>query len=150
VGTLLEAVRATGHEAFVADTAPLVYRVERRAVPALTAACDPLFDATEAGQIACLVSAVSVAELLIVPFRAGAAAVSSIDAFLRQPSFGIIETGLPVAREAARLLALGRLHRLADALIAASAIAVGLPLVTNDRRLARADLPNVFLVADFA
>lgn len=140
--SLLAAVRRTGRGAFVADTAPLVYRLERRAAPALTAACDPLFDAVEAGELACLVSSVSVAELFVVPFRAGPAAVSSLDGFMRQASFGTVAVEDDIARGAACLLAEGKLGRIADALIAAIALELGLPLVTNDRRIARAGLPH--------
>jgi predicted nucleic acid-binding protein len=91
---------------------------------------------------------ISVAELLIEPFRAGAAAVSVLDGFLRQPMLGIVELDEPTARGAAELIARGRIGRLPDALIGATAIRFGLPLVTGDRRLARSGLPNSLLVAD--
>jgi predicted nucleic acid-binding protein len=146
---LLTAVEAAGAGAFVADTAPVIYRVERSADPALVAACDPLFDATEAEIVGCLVSAVSVAELLIEPFRAGPAAVSAVDAFLRQPALGIAELDEPIARTAAELVARDRVGRLPDALIAATSLEYGLPLVTGDRRLARALAPRAFLVSDY-
>jgi predicted nucleic acid-binding protein len=40
--------------------------------------------------------------------------------------------------------------RLADALIAATALDLGLPLVTADRRLARSGAVEALLVQDFA
>lgn len=146
---LLAAVEAVGAGAFVADTAPIIYRVERGADPGLVAACDPLFDAVENGHLGCLVSAVNVAELLINPFRAGAAAVSAVDAFLRQPSLGIAELDEASARTAAELVARERVGRLPDALIAATGLEYALPLVTGDRRLARALGTSAFLVADY-
>lgn len=146
---LLAAVEAIGAGAFVADTAPIIYRVERGVDPQLVAACDPLFDATEAEDLGCLVSAVSVAELLIAPFRAGPAAVSAVDAFLRQPALGIAELDEPIARTAAELVARERVGRLPDALIAATSLEYALPLVTGDRRLARALAPNAFFVSDY-
>jgi predicted nucleic acid-binding protein len=149
VESLLAAVEATGAGAFVADTAPIIYRVERSADRRLVDACDRLFDATEAEGLGCLVSAVSVAELLIEPFRAGPAAVSAVDAFLRQPGLGIAELDEPIARTAAELVARSRVARLPDALIAATSLAYSLPLVTGDRRLARALAPNALLVADY-
>jgi predicted nucleic acid-binding protein len=148
--TLLDALRSGGHEAFVADTAPIVYRIERQAEPTLIAACDPLFDAVAMQAVGCLVSAVSVAELMIAPYRAGPQNVAFVDAFLRQPALGIVDVGMDIAREAARLIASDQLRRLPDTLVAATAAAVGLPLVTNDRRLVRSGVVDALLVADFA
>lgn len=147
--TLLAAVEATGAGAFVADTAPIIYRIERGADRRLVAACDPLFDAVETGELGCLVSAMSVAELLIEPFRAGPAAVSAVDGFLRQPALGIAEVGEAVARGAAELVARARVRRLPDALIAATGLEYALPIVTGDRRLARSMAPDAFLVSDY-
>ena len=146
---LVGAIEATGAGAFVADTAPIIYRVERGAEPGLVAACDPLFDAVEGERLGCLVSAVSVAELLIEPFRAGPAAVSAIDGFLRQPALGIVELDGSIARTAAELVARARVGRLPDAVIAATSIEYGLPLVTGDPRLARALAPAALLVGDY-
>jgi predicted nucleic acid-binding protein len=148
--TLLAAVEAAGAGAFVADTAPLVYRLERRARPALTAACDPLFDAVQAGALACIVSAVSVAELLVQPFRAGPAAVAVADGFLRQPNLGVAALDGDLARAAAALVARRSPPRLPDAAIVATAQALRLPLVTGDRRLARTGLVSALLVSDYA
>jgi predicted nucleic acid-binding protein len=86
------------------------------------------------------VSAVSVAELFVRPVQAGPAAVAVVDAFLRQPLVGVAEVGEEVARIAAGFVATSRLARLPDALIAATAASLELPLVTGDRgwRSARA------------
>ena len=146
---LLAAVKAFGAGAFVSDTAPIIYRVERGADVRLVAACDALFEAVEAEELGCLVSAVSVAELLMAPFRAGPAAVSAVDAFLRQPSLGIAEVDEVIARTAAELVARERVGRLPDALIAATGLGYGLPVVTGDRRLARSLGHGTFLVSDF-
>lgn len=146
---LVTAVEATGAGAFVADTAPIIYRIERGANERLVAACDPLFDAVEAEELGCLVSTVSVAELLIEPFRAGPAAVSAVDAFLRQPSLGLAEVDEDVARTAAELVARARVNRLPDALIAATGLRYGIPVVTGDRRLARSLGSGAFLVSDY-
>jgi predicted nucleic acid-binding protein len=148
--TLVTAVRSSGRGAFVADTAPIIYRIERGVSAELVGTVDPLFDAVERGGLGCLVSAVSVAELLIKPQRTGPRAVAAVDTFLGQPAVGVAEVDEGVARQAAGLVADGRLRRLADALIAATALAFELPIVTSDRRLARSGVPNVFLVADFA
>ncbi len=146
---LVAAVEATGAGAFVADTAPIIYRVERSADARLVAACDPLFDAVEADELGCLVSTVSVAELLIEPFRVGPAAVSAVDAFLRQPLLGIAEVDEDIARTAAELVARERVGRLPDALIAATGLRYGIPIVTGDRRLARGLSAGALLVGDY-
>ena len=146
---LVAAVEAAGEGGFVADTAPLIYRLERRADPALVGACDTLFDAVEAGRLGCLVSAVTVGELLIEPFRSGPAAVSVVDAFLRQPLLGVSEVDEDIARGAAELVARRVLNRLPDAFIAATAVRFALPLVTGDRRLARSGVRDVLLVSDY-
>ena len=147
---LLEALRATGADAFVADTAPIVYRIERRTAASLTAVCDPVFDAVEQGELGCMVSAITVAELLVGPLRAGvASAVAVVDGFLRQPHVRVVAVDGNVARVAARLIAGRAPVRLPDAVVAATGVRLGLPLVTGDRRLARA-APNALLVADFA
>jgi predicted nucleic acid-binding protein len=148
--TLIETLRAARHGSFVVDTAPLIYRFQRRSAPALTSACDPLFDAVERGEVTCFVSAITITELLVAPVRAGPGAVEAIDAFFHQPFLGIVEVGEAVARRAARVLAGRKTRRLGDALIAATALEARVPLVTNDRRLASSGVVEAFLVADFA
>jgi predicted nucleic acid-binding protein len=149
-GGLLEAIESAGAEAFVADTAPIAFRLERRVHASLTEACDPLFDAVERGELSCVVSAVTVVELLVRPFRSGVAvAVAVIEGFLRQPNVGVVPVDGDLARVAAQLMARRSPGRLADAVIAATGVRLGLPIVTGDRRLSRA-AANAFLVADFA
>jgi predicted nucleic acid-binding protein len=144
--TLLSTVRAAG--AFVCDTAPLVYRLERRPSPAILAAVDPVFDAVEAGDLACIVPAVCAAELLARPYALGPPAVSVADGLLRSPGFAVCGPELGTAHSAARHVARRTMPRLADALVAATAAELRLPLVTGDRRLARA--ASALLVHDFA
>jgi predicted nucleic acid-binding protein len=147
---LLNAIRAEGFGAFVADTAPVVYHLEDTAAPRLTLACAELFAAVEEGELECLVSSVTVAELLITPFRGSPEAVITVDAFLRQPHVYVAPAGERIARTGAQLVAKRLVNRLADALVVATAFALELPLVTGDRRLARAAVVPTFLVADYA
>jgi predicted nucleic acid-binding protein len=144
---LLGAVERERAGAFLADSAPIIYRLERAASSRLVAACDPLFDSVDRGGLACIVSAVTVAEVLVKPFRTGPAAVAAVDAFFRRPGVVVADVDYEAATNAAELVA--RAVRLPDALIGATAARFGLPIVTGDRRLARA-LPNALLVADFA
>ena len=94
-----------------------------------------VFDAFAAtGRNPTALSAVTVTELLVRPFRRGAAAVATAEGFLRH--FGdlrLVDITYVVAREAARIRAATDLPT-PDALIVASAVAseIGL-VVTNDR-----------------
>lgn len=124
--------------AFVSDTAPLVYRLERSGPRSLREAVDALFDRVDAGELGCLVSTLSAGELLVHPYRIGAPAFAVVDGFLRSASLGLVPPSLGIAHGAARLVARRVVPRLGDAIVAATADDLGLPLVTADRRLARA------------
>jgi predicted nucleic acid-binding protein len=144
--SLLSAIGSAG--AFVCDTAPLVYRLERSQPRSVLVALDPLFDAVEAGELACIVPAVCAAELLVRPYTLGPPAVSVVDGLLRSPGVAIAPPRLGTAHAAARHVAGRTIPRLADALVAATAAELRLPLVTGDRRLSRA--VGALLVHDFA
>ena len=143
---LVAAVRDSG--GFVCDTAPLVYRLERSASSGVLAAVDALFDRVEDRTLGCLVSTLVTAELLVRPYRVNPPAAAVVDGFLRASHVGIVEPSLGVAHGAARLVARRVLPRLGDAIVAATATDLGLPLVTADRRLARA--VGALLVQDYA
>ncbi len=134
-------------EAFVCDTAPLVYRLERTPSRSVLGEVDAVFDAVEEGGLACIVPAVCAAELLVRPYGLGPPAVSVVDALLRSPGVAVAPPGLGTAHAAARHVARRTIPRLADALVAATAAELRLPLVTGDRRLARA--AGALLVHDF-
>jgi PIN domain nuclease of toxin-antitoxin system len=142
--SLLAAVEKAGAGAFLADTAPIIYRVERTAPRDLVTACDPIFDEVAAGRLVCLVSAVSVTELFIKPAAAGPPAVATMDAFFNAPAVEVAPVDYEIAKSAAWLGG-----EFADRIIAATARRLGVPLVTGDRRLARG-VPGALLVADFA
>lgn len=133
---LVASVREAG--GFVCDTAPLVYWLERSGPGGVLSAVDALFARVEEGAIGCLVSSVSAAELLVRPYRENPPAVTVVDGFLRGPNIGVVEPTLGIAHGAARLVARRVLPRLGDAFVAATAADLDLPLVTADRRLARA------------
>jgi predicted nucleic acid-binding protein len=146
---LVETLRAAGG-AFVADTAPLILRTERRGQGDYVRACDPAFAAVESGELFCFVSTLTVAEFFVGVVRLGREAVAFADAYFRQPSLIVVPPDREVAQAAAWLVARGRLRRVADALIAATANDLGLPLLTTDRRLARAGAVEALHVSDFA
>jgi predicted nucleic acid-binding protein len=109
-------------------------------------ACDPLFDAVATGRLSCLVSAISVAELFIRPAAAGPAAVATMETFFQEPAVEIAAVDYETARAAAGLVA--GVPRLADAVIASTSLRLGVPIVTGDKRLARA-VPGALLIGDF-
>jgi predicted nucleic acid-binding protein len=125
-----------------------VYRLESSAPPRVLAAVDALFDAVERGELGCFVSSLSAAELLVRPYRIGPPAMTVADGFLRGPNIGLVRPSLGVAHGAARLVARRILPRLGDAIVAATAAELDLPLVTADRRLARG--VGGLLVQDYA
>ena len=116
-----------------------------------------LFDAFAAtGRNPIALSTVTVAELLVRPFRRGPAVTATTEGFLRHfADMRLVDVTYDVAREAARIRAATDL-RMPDALIVASAAVTDADiLVTNDRawpgrvRDVLPDLPVVVL-ADLA
>jgi predicted nucleic acid-binding protein len=94
-----------------------------------------LFDAFIAtGRNPASLSMVTVAEILVRPFRRGSAAVATAEAFLQHfADIRLVPVTYDVAREGARLRASTGLP-MPDALIIASALIVGADaFVTNDR-----------------
>lgn len=81
------------------------------------------------------ISAATVTEILVRPFRAGSAAVAIVEAFLRHfPNVVTEPVDHEVAREAARLCAATGI-RTPDALVLATASVRGIPVVVaNDDR----------------
>jgi predicted nucleic acid-binding protein len=132
-GRLVEALAAGGGDAFVADTAPLLYRLEGRSPSGLERACDAVFEAVEAGALTCLVSSVTVAEIFAGVYRLGEAQAAVTDAYLSQPSVAVVPVSRGSPSRQAGSSPAGDWRRLADALIAATANDLELPLLTADR-----------------
>jgi predicted nucleic acid-binding protein len=87
------------------------------------------------GRNAGLLSTLTAAELLVRPFRSGAAAVASVEGFLRFfASIRLVEVSYAIGREAARVRAATGLA-MPDAIVVATALENHAEvLVTNDRR----------------
>ena len=128
----LEAAIEPGRAVFVDTSVVLAYVVGAEATSDLARQLFDAFAATGRNPVA--VSAVTVAELLVRPFRRGSSAVATAEGFLRH--FGDLRTvdvTYAVAREAARIRAATDLP-MPDTLIVASAVATDTNvLVTNDR-----------------
>jgi predicted nucleic acid-binding protein len=115
----------------------LAYLNARETVsPAATVVIDEF---VRTGRNRATISAVSVAETLVRPFAAGAAAVALVEGFLLHfPNLTILGVDDDVAREAGRLRALGGL-KTPDALVIAAALSAGITIVVaNDARLVSA------------
>jgi predicted nucleic acid-binding protein len=104
--------------------------------PAATVVIDEF---VRTGRNRATISVVSVAETLVRPFSAGAAAVALVDGFLLHfPNLTIMGVDYAVARQAGQLRALGGL-KTPDALVIATALSAGIPIVVaNDARWAGA------------
>jgi predicted nucleic acid-binding protein len=96
---------------------------------------EQLFDSFVAtGRNSAWLSVVTVQEILVRPFRSGAAAVAIAEGFLRHfAEIRVVEVSYDIAREAARVRAVTGM-RAPDALIYATAFVTGVDmLVTNDQ-----------------
>jgi len=100
--------------------------------PAATIVIDEL---VASGANAAVVSAMLVTETLVRPFRAGTAAVGTIETFLRHfPNLRIRDVDYDIAREAARVRAITGL-KTPDAIVLATALTEGIDtVVANDDR----------------
>ena len=144
----LEAAIPAGQSLLVDTSVVLAYIGGQEATSDLARQVFDAFTAT--GRNPTSLSTVTVAELLVRPFRRGAPAVSTAEGFLRH--FGdmrLVDVTYAVAREAARLRATTDLS-MPDALIVASAVTTDADvLVTNDRawpRRLRDAVPDLSVV----
>ncbi len=114
----------------VVDTAPLIYILEDH--PRFAPLFQGLFEAADRGQLQVALSTISVAELLVGPFKEGRDALAKrYEKALG--NFELIAVSTEIAVTAARLRASTGL-RLPDALQAATALEIGAAaLVTHDR-----------------
>lgn len=117
------------------DTAVVIYLVERH--PAFLRVVRPLFEAADRGDLELVTSAVTLLEVLVVPYRAGDAALADrYEALLtRSRGLTMVELDRPMLKAAAQLRAVSGV-RTPDALQLAAGLARGCAaFVTNDRRL---------------
>jgi predicted nucleic acid-binding protein len=126
------------------DTAIVIYLVERheRYLPVLR----PLFEAADAGEREFVTSALTLLEVLVVPYRAGDVVLAARyeDLLTRSRGLHFVEIDRAVLRAAAQLRGMHGV-RTPDAIQIAAALARGCEsFLTNDRRLS--SLPNLPVV----
>jgi predicted nucleic acid-binding protein len=116
------------------DSAPIIYVLEQHA--AFAPRFLPLFKRQAAGEVSFAVTTISIVEVLSGPLRNGDEALAK-RCRIAMESWQVIELNVEIAESAARLRA-GLKLKLADAIQAASAIAVDADaLVTHDRDFSR-------------
>ena len=132
------------------DTAPFIYLIEqhRHFQPIVK----PLFEAAAAGARSLVVSALTLLELLVVPYRSGDLALAERYELILTRSRGLemVELDRLVLRSAAQLRAVYGL-RTPDALQVAVALSRRCSaFVTNDRRLPSVAGLRIVQLSDFA
>ena len=131
------------------DTAAFIYFME--AHPRYLPILEPLFQAADAGRLELVTSAVTLLEVLVVPFRAGDARLAERYEALLTQSAGLecIDLSLPNLRIAAQLRAQFRV-KTPDALQLAAALSRRCTaLVTNDRDLPAIPTLRVIQLRDY-
>jgi len=132
------------------DTAGFIYLIEEH--PRFLPLIEPVFAAIAAGRLSAATSAVTLLEVLVVPYRVGDLDLASrYEALLtRSRGLALVDLGRSQLRAAAQLRALHRGLRTPDALQIAAALAAGCSaLVTGDRRLPAVAGLRVLRLADY-
>ncbi len=112
------------------DSAPIIYTLEANAHFAERFA--PLFQRHASGQLRFAISAITIAEVLTGPLKAGEEALAKRYRALLE-AWQVVDVTSEIAESAARLRGIYRL-KLPDAIQLASALAIGAnALVTHDR-----------------
>lgn len=143
--SLVERVR--GRRVYV-DANVFIYALEGE--PRVRSEVRPLFDLLDAAETEAVTSEVTLAEVLVMPYRLGVAEVAARYERLLAPKPGLVRVPATVDlwRAAARLRGATPSLRLPDALHAATAEAEQCTLlVTGDRRLAKGSPVPAALVA---
>ena len=132
------------------DTCVFIYFMEEN--PQFLPVIEPLFEEADAGTRELVTSALTLLEVLVVPYRAGDASLAGRYEQLLTNSRGIriVELSRDQLRDAAQLRAAANI-RTPDALQLAAAARYGCTaFVTNDRRLPAVRGTRVLQLADYA
>ena len=138
-------IHALGPGPVAVDTALFIYFIEED--PRCLSAIRPLFVQADRGEREIVTSAITLLEVLVVPYRAGNLALGErYEALLtRGGGIRLVELDRLQLRAAAQLRALHSGLRTPDALQLAAALTLGCAaLVTNDRRFP--DVPGLQVV----
>jgi predicted nucleic acid-binding protein len=128
-------IEALGEGPIAVDTAIFIYWIEEN--PAYLSRIAPLFQAVDRGEIEIVTSAITLLEVLVVPYRAGKVALAERyeQLLTRSAHLRLVDVDRQQLRAAAQLRAVHGV-RTPDALqLAAALSARSTTLITNDRRL---------------
>lgn len=132
------------------DTSAFIYLIEEH--PRYLPVVEPVFTAVDAGDLEAVTSAVTLLEVLVVPYREhdSALAASYEEILTRGRNLRMVELSSPLLRAAAQLRAATSM-KTPDALQVAAALSTGCStLLTNDGRLpSRVGGLHILAVDDF-
>ena len=132
------------------DSSPFIYLLED--YPEFSDAAFELFDELAASRASACTSVVTLAEVLVPPFRLGLLDIARNyqATIVGVPNLTIVDIDASIATESARLRGIFRL-RTPDSLQLAACMHAGAEVfVTNDRQLQRVSEIPVLLLSDFA
>lgn len=133
------------------DTAVFIYFIEKHR--RFLAALDPVFAAIDAGRLPAVASSLTLLEVLVVPYRAGNAALAERyeQVLTRSRGLRLIDIDRAQLRAAAQLRAVHAGLRTPDAVQVSAALAGGCSaLLTNDRDLPAVPGLRILQLKDFA
>ncbi len=132
------------------DTAVFIYFIEKH--EEFHPIVRPLFAAIDGGTLEAVTSALTLLEVLVMPYRVGDLALAgSYENALTRSRIRLVEIGPPQLRAAAQLRAVHRAIRTPDALQISAALSSGCStFVTNDRNLPTPPGLRVLQIRDYA
>ena len=129
-------IDAIGAGPVALDTVAFIYFIEEN--PRFVRALEPVFEAIDEGRLAAVTSSLTLLEVLVVPLRAGNAALADRyeQALTRGRGLTLIDVDRGQLRAAAQLRSVFPKVRTPDALQLSAALSAGCSaLLTNDRQL---------------
>ena len=144
-------IREIGEGPLALDTAAFIYFIEEH--PRFLPPLDPVFAAIDEGALPAVASSLTLLEVLVVPYRAGNAALAERYEQLLTRSRGLrlIDIDRGQLRAAAQLRAVHAGLRTPDAIQVSAALAGGCSaLLTNDRDLPTIPGLRILQLKDFA
>lgn len=117
------------------DTAPLIYFIERH--PAYISLVRPFFEAMQRGEIQVVTSTLTLAEVLVHPYRRGDASLAGQYSriLLNAPNLKLLAVSPEIADEAARIRAAHGLKTPDSIQLATARLESATAFLTNDARL---------------
>ncbi len=137
-----------GVRTLAVDTAPFIYFMEGH--PTFGPPMRSLFGRIDEGSIRGVTSALTLTELLVLPYQRGDLRIAQAyrDVLLRSAHFSVLDVTPAIAEDAARIRARYGL-RTPDALQVAAGLAAGCDaLLTNDKTMMRVNELRMLLVSD--